>query len=47
MTHKYMRTWDRQKRFEGYLLLMVAVAIAMFFLILFKWTSERARKRAP
>ena len=31
-----MRTWDRQKRFEGYVLLMVAVAIAMFFMILFK-----------
>ena len=31
-----MRTWDRQKRFEVYVLLMVAIAIAMFFMILFK-----------
>ena len=36
MTGKHMRTWDRQKRFEVYVLLMVAIAIAMFFMILFK-----------
>lgn len=36
MTYKYMRTWDRRKRLEGYVLLMVAIAIAMFFVTLFK-----------
>ena len=36
MTYKHMRTWDRRKRLEGYVLLMVATVIAMFFVTLFK-----------
>ena len=36
MTGKFMRTGIRRRRFDGYVLLMVSIAIAMFFLILFK-----------
>ena len=36
MTDKFTRTGVRRRRFDGYVLLMVSIVIAMFFLILFK-----------
>ena len=36
MTNRFTRTGVRRRRFDGYVLLMVAIAIAMFFMTLFK-----------